>query len=362
MSSLWDSRFCDESGRASTVYRSDSSNVDVGDILAATRSQLPYISPSSLRFDIPLGRGSSYQVTREIYDNNEVEPYYVAVKHIHTEAKTDVERRKRYAGVIRELRVLMHPDLRGHGCIVPALAYGWKNDPIEGARPYIILDFSDHGTLSQYLKRCNIPLEERRELALDVAVGIRALHECGIVHGDIKCDNVLVFDCGDYHHERPQVAKLADFNSSIFEDDFRDGGQAHYLGTMRYNAPEIVGRAGGIPATYSRSLQSYQKADSYTYGLFLWECLKNGISYFDPQWLHQGEDENQALERIFKSGSNALLGKALEFCKMNSDIALDPGLESAVISTFRLCLRDDADQRGDFDQICKELARGTRFG
>ena len=138
---------------------------------------------------------------------------------------------------MRELRVLTHPPFRNYECLIEALAYGC---PELGVYPYLVVDYADHGTLAEYLQRITPPVDQCRHLALDVAVGLQALHHSEIVHGDLKPDNVLVFDCAG---ERQQVAKLADFGASIFEVDF-DDGPVSYRGTARYNPPKQEGRFG----------------------------------------------------------------------------------------------------------------------
>lgn len=367
MSSIWDSRFSDDGGRAVASYQSrrDDETVDIGDILAATKSELPYIGPEQLRFHGVLGAGSSFKVNREVYTKpiTNPSPYFVAVKHMllppMSTSGQDINRRRQlYGNVMREIRVLMHPPLRDHCCIIPALAYGWTNHPTEGANPYLIVDYSDHGTLNRYLRRCNIPLYERRELALDVAFGIKVLHDSKIIHGDVKPENILVFDSANDYSERPQTAKIADFGSSLFEEDV-EKNSAPYLGTPKYNAPEIEGRGNTHIIEDMPKMSQYKKADVYSFGLLLWETVKNGVDFIDELWLGTEETDLQFLGRIYEAEKDGMLQKANTFCEKMRNDGAKPSLLDPIQETLRLSLRDDASLRANIDGIVESLARGS---
>ena len=124
-------------------------------------------------------------------------------------------------------------------------------------------------------------------LALDVAVGLQALHGSEIILGDLKPDNILLFDCDG---ERPQVAKLADFGASIFDADFEDG-PVSYRGTARYNAPEQEGRLLSQPGGTAQTKEAFLKADICSLGPVVWEAMNNGDEYCEPDWLVESETE-----------------------------------------------------------------------
>ena len=86
-------------------------------------------------------------------------------------------------------------------------------------------------------------------MAIDIASGLSALHGCGIIHGDLKPANILIFGvAGEYQ------AKLADFSHAIFDT----GATESILGTKAYAAPESrVPQATGL----------LKLADVYSYGM-----------------------------------------------------------------------------------------------
>lgn len=237
MSSLWDSRFTDDCGSKivfplAELERNDS--LKISSILGAAGRRLPLIQPSELSFHKHLGAGACFRVDCESHTKNSAgySPRLVAVKHMRIGELSDCMNKSFYDGVMREVRVLAHPPLNNHDYIIPALGYVWLQYPLTGTHPYLVVDYSDHGTLTDYLQRIRPPLNERRELALDVALGLEALHNSEIIHGDVKASNVLVFDRFDDYYDRskPQIAKLADFGAAIFEVDLmRDPSRTEVL-------------------------------------------------------------------------------------------------------------------------------------
>ncbi len=183
MSSLWDSRFRTDEGTKVTIPSADlesNGSLKVGSILAAAGRHLPEIQPHQLAFYSHLGAGSCFKVNCEVYTRHQsvLNPQFVAVKHMQIPRGTRHQISIFYDGVMRELRVLTHPLLKDHACLIPALAFGWSNDLESGLHPYLVVDYSNHGTLNEYLKRLDRTLDGRRELALDVAAGLQALHPC----------------------------------------------------------------------------------------------------------------------------------------------------------------------------------------
>ncbi|OTA84862.1 hypothetical protein M434DRAFT_166065 [Hypoxylon sp. CO27-5] len=255
----------------------------------------------------------------------------------------------------------MHPPLRSHGCMIQALGYGWVDDPQEGGQPYLIMDYSHHGTLVEYLQRCRTTIDERRELALDVASALKALHESRIVHGDVKPENVLVFDNDDNEGReinRPQVARLSDFSGVIFEQDFTQKSHVTYLGTERYLPPEMLGLTDGSRNELP-SFDLFKNADIYSLGLLFWEILKNGQSYIDPRLKEEGETDLDFRRRISNREPDALYVLAKEFLDSSGEY-VESKHSIAFIKAISMCLGDSPNCRGSMGDISQALAQGIR--
>jgi serine/threonine protein kinase len=328
-------------------------------LVNAAGRRLPLLPPENLLFDRFLGRGSNSLVSREIYiksrdpdPTRKWTPYYVAVKHIPSERMTRPEFQQRCDGLTKELRVMTHANLREHECIIPALAYGWTENPLDFARPYLVVEYSDHGTLTEYLQRIQPSCDLRRELALDVAVGLQALHQSKIIHGDIKPDNVLVCDCEDVW--RGQSARLSDFGAAIFESD---GQRASYAGTTLYKAPDILFDSANY-SSHEAIYAVYYSADIYSFGLTTWEIMMNGKGFICTDWLESDESPRTFLSRLYQSVTDGLLSRAEEFCR-GPAFKGATDLQEALLSTFRLTLRNDWRARSEISEVVKALSSGT---
>lgn len=172
-----------------------------------------------------LGEGETYVVERCVAQTGSV----FAVKHLKINCEPDDKIfRRRLRSVILEVQIMRHPPLRAHPNCPSALGYGWntRNNLI---MPYVVVEYAPLGTLREHLKNFELHLRDIEILLGDVASGLAALHTCGIVHGDIKLDNILVFPSWD----RPAkaLAKVADFGHALI---LNDKSRKHDEGTGRY--------------------------------------------------------------------------------------------------------------------------------
>ncbi|KXJ84617.1 kinase-like domain-containing protein, partial [Microdochium bolleyi] len=71
-----------------------------------------------------------------------------------------------------------------------------------------------HGSLQQYVASKKVNIETCLQLSQEIGCGLQALHASGVIHGDVKFENVLIFDLGDGRVR----AKLSDFGSSVIND------------------------------------------------------------------------------------------------------------------------------------------------
>jgi serine/threonine protein kinase len=140
---------------------------------------------------------------------------------------------------LRELQILGHPVLSKHANIVHLVGVTWEEELPEynlGLNPALLLDFADLGTLGDVLQQEQpLSLEEKLEVCYDVGKALTSLHECGIIHGDVKAENVLVRSRG----ERKWTAKLADFDLSLIDPKTPQRLPGR---TLPWNAPESEDR------------------------------------------------------------------------------------------------------------------------
>lgn len=130
-----------------------------------------------------------------------------------------------------ECHVLSHPSIRACRNIIDLFGITWRpafarNAGKRRLLPALVLEFASEGTLSNIFKSGTFCLTYATKLGLilDVAIGLEVLHRHGIVHGDVKAENVLLTS----NSEGELVAKITDFACSIH--DFGATGQQRMPG------------------------------------------------------------------------------------------------------------------------------------
>jgi serine/threonine protein kinase len=122
---------------------------------------------------------------------------------------------------------------------------------LEGERvPYCVMEYLPGGSLMDLIKRRRrLSERETARIGADVAAGLAHAHERGIIHRDIKPQNILL--------DGSEHAKLADFRAFRVSEDVPE----FFIGTPRYAAPECF-RGQGLPASdvYSLGVVLYRMA------------------------------------------------------------------------------------------------------
>lgn len=228
-----------------------------------------------------LGHGASFLVQRAtLPDRRDITSgmkICVALKRIRPNSQ---QSRQSFQSVLLDLLCLSHPTLQNHGNIVDLLGIGWELSPTSRDPrlwPYLVLEYAPYGSLSSLQDSGRIlTYAEKKKYCLEVADGLGALHFANIAHGDVKTENILIFNDSD----GGLTAKLSDFGYATVDVDF------HTMEMSIDDTPtEIRVRSGTPPWTapeYGEIVPwgSHFKADVYSWGLLTWRVFIDGANPF----------------------------------------------------------------------------------
>ena len=161
----------------------------------------------------------------------------VALKFLSAKLSDDAAAVALLRNEVRIARQVSHP----HVCRVHDLGE-------LGGRPFLSMEFVDGEDLGSLLRRIGrVPADKANELARQICAGLNAAHERGVLHRDLKPQNIIVDEEGD--------AKIVDFGIASLVESHQPTG-----GTPTYMAPELF--AGSAPSV---------RSDLYSLGLLLYE-------------------------------------------------------------------------------------------
>jgi serine/threonine protein kinase len=111
----------------------------------------------------------------------------------------------------------------------------------ESGTPYFVMSYADRGTISSRLDEGPIDLDETADLVEQAAAGLQVLHATGVIHRDIKPQNLLLRSNGD-DRTRLLVADLGMAKAMLHAS-----GITQVVGTPAYMAPEQATGIGLSP-------------------------------------------------------------------------------------------------------------------
>ena len=234
------------------------------------------------------GMGIVYKARDRILDDQ------VALKVLRRELTADKKMASRFRSEIKLARRVSHPNV----CLI--------HDYGESAGlNYISMEWLEGRDLGQLLAEhpAGLPVDEAFDVSIQVAEGLQAIHEAGIIHRDLKAPNIM--------RDAEGVVRLMDFGIAKETQALADQGitaTGMVLGTPEYMSPE---QCRGEKLTYP--------SDIYALGVLIFELFTGNVPFRGPTPVaillkHIEEPfslEGPAVERLPKS-LPAILRKALE--------------------------------------------------
>ncbi|KAI1750907.1 hypothetical protein F4782DRAFT_507179 [Xylaria castorea] len=230
-----------------------------------------------------------------------------------------------YRAVASEILVLGDREVRSHTNILRLHAISWEIQhkrswffrKITRVWPILVFEKASYGDLGMFMASEQgeaLDMASRIEICRGVASAVAAAHRKGIVHGDIKPGNVLVFD------DQKPTPKLADFGFAAFASS----KHIRIVGTQIWRAPEITSRL-------THTLKQAKLADAFSFGLLcLWVVFRQEL-------LQRSKDQSQTPNK-----SSGWLESAGRWLGLGFAKRLDPDIDQIGIHNNQTASKNKA--------------------
>jgi len=225
---------------------------------------MPLASGTRLgRYEIksPLGAGGMGEVYLAVDTKLDRK---VALKILPPEFAEDKDRMNRFVREAKSASALNHPN------IITIYEIGES----EGTH-YIATEFIDGKTLHEYAKSNALNLQAALEIALQIASALADAHAAGIVHRDIKPDNVMVRANG--------LAKILDFGIAKLSDSGKqlslDAEAATAIKPQATSPGMIIGTANYMSPEQAKGQTVDARSDIFSFGVVLYEMLAGHLPF-----------------------------------------------------------------------------------
>lgn len=234
----------------------------------------------------------------------------VALKVMDTRYAGDSQFLTRFRREARAVARLTDPGL--------VAVYDQGGGAVGGPPPFLVMELVEGGTLRELLReRGPMPPHAAAAVLAPVLRGLAAAHRAGLVHRDVKPENVLISDGGD--------VKIADFGLVRAVAEAKITSTSVILGTAAYLSPEQVSTGDADP-----------RSDVYAAGILTYELLTGQTPF---------------------SGDSAL---AVAYQRMDNDVPVPSSVIAGVPMQFddlvrRATARDPARRYADAHEMGEDL-------
>ncbi|MGC4070043.1 MAG: serine/threonine-protein kinase [Polyangiaceae bacterium] len=253
------------------------------------------------------GMGCVYRVRHRVLGR------LFALKALRAELARDLVTAERFVQEARAAAAICHPN------VVTINDFGM----LDSGQPYFVMELLDGRTLSSVLReRGVLALVEAVTVAEKVASALSAAHDAGVIHRDLKPDNIVLLGGPVGLH-----LKVLDFGLAMVRGNSRLTRDGVVFGTPEYMSPE---QATGEPLDAG--------VDIYSLGILLYEMLTGRIPFEADTYM--GVLTQQ------------LYAEPTPPSQLNSDLLAVPELEQLVLRCLR---KSRAERHGSMQELCMEL-------
>ncbi len=238
----------------------------------------------------------------------------VALKFLPHHLTANEAEQARFLQEARAASALNHANI----CIIHSI--GEHNDPATSEEQrFIDMEFVDGSTLRKKFETAPLRVSEAVGYAIQIGEALHEAHTKGIVHRDIKADNVMA-------NSKNQI-KVMDFGLAKLKGSLKLTRTSSTVGTLAYMAPEQI-QGGEVDA----------RSDIFSFGVLLFEMLTGHFPF-------RGEHEAAILYSIVNEDPESVL-KSRPECSAELDRIINRALE-----------KDPADRYQHADDMVSELRR-----
>ena len=279
---------------------------------------------------------SHYKVTEKIGEGGMGEVYRatdtklnrdVALKILPEQFASDSQRMGRFQREAEVLASLDHPNI--------GQIYGIEE---AGATKALVLQLIEGPTLADRIAQGPIPVEDALKIALQIAEGLEAAHEKGVIHRDLKPANIKVTPEGQ--------VKILDFGlAKALEGEAPDSSlsQSPTLTNAATQAGVILGTAAYMSPEQAKGKAVDKRADIFAFGAVLYECLTGKRAF-------EGEDVSDTLASILAREPD------WEVLQPNLHPRLREVLERCIEKDLKKRFRDVVDVVVDIEKVLADPA------
>jgi eukaryotic-like serine/threonine-protein kinase len=241
-----------------------------------------------------------------VYEAEQRDPQRVIALKVLHRWSTSASLVRRFRRETQVLGRLQHPG-------IAQIFEAGVHDPGDGSRPvpFFVMELVRGQPLTAYLRSQGCPLRRRLEIFLQICAAVAYAHQRGVIHRDLKPDNILIGEDGN--------AKVIDFGiaTSTSGAGHEPATTAHttpgqVIGTLPYMSPEQV---SGDPTRIDA------RTDVYALGVLLYETLADRLPYDlrdrslpDAARVIREESHGRlsTVNRLFRGDLETIVTKALE--------------------------------------------------
>ena len=173
----------------------------------------------------------------------------VAMKFLPQYLTSDAAEKERFHHEARAASSLNHPNI--------STIYEIKEFENQ---TYLAMEYVEGKTLKKLIEEDTLPIKKALDIAIQVCDGLGAAHEKGVVHRDIKSDNIMVTPKGQ--------VKIMDFGLAKVKGSTKLTKAGSTLGTAAYMSPE-----------QAQGEEVDQRSDIFSFGVVLYELLTSKLPF-----------------------------------------------------------------------------------